>query len=51
MMVMGLLPVVPMTIGSATAMYVVSVLTPRSRPTAATLEKYFSARWRMGQSG
>jgi SSS family solute:Na+ symporter len=39
--VMGLLPVVPMTIGSALLMVVVSRLTPRARPGPATLARYF----------
>ena len=43
MMVVGLLPVVPMTIVSALLMWIVSALTPRARPGRATLEKYFSA--------
>jgi solute:Na+ symporter, SSS family len=38
--VAGLLPVVPMTIVSALLMFVVSSLTPGSRPAAATLERY-----------
>jgi SSS family solute:Na+ symporter len=38
--VFGLLPVVPMTIVSALLMFVVSSLTPGSRPAAATLERY-----------
>jgi hypothetical protein len=40
-MVMGLLPVVPMTIVSALLMVVVSRLTAGSRPGAATLARYF----------
>jgi sodium/proline symporter len=40
-MVMGLLPVVPMTIVSALLMVVVSRLTAASRPGAATLARYF----------
>jgi solute:Na+ symporter, SSS family len=38
--VFGLLPVVPMTIGSALLMFVVSSLTPGSRPSAVTLDRY-----------
>jgi len=38
--VFGLLPVVPMTIVSAALMFVVSSLTPASRPSAATLLRY-----------
>jgi solute:Na+ symporter, SSS family len=38
--VLGLLPVVPMTIVSALLMFVVSSLTPASRPAAATLDRY-----------
>jgi SSS family solute:Na+ symporter len=38
--VFGLLPVVPMTIGSALLMYVVSLATQGSRPGAATLARY-----------
>jgi SSS family solute:Na+ symporter len=41
-LVLGLLPVVPMTIISALLMIVVSSLTPGSRPGAGTLSKYFS---------
>lgn len=43
MMVLGFLPVVPMTIGSAMIMVLVSALTSRSRPDGATLAKYFPA--------
>ena len=43
MMVLGFLPVVPMTIISAMFMAVVSVLTPGSRPAGATMAKYFPA--------
>jgi SSS family solute:Na+ symporter len=39
--VLGLLPVVPMTIGSAVLMIVVSKLTGRSLPAGATLARYF----------
>jgi SSS family solute:Na+ symporter len=42
MMVLGLLPVVPMTIISAVLMIVVSKATSRSRPDAGTLTKYFA---------
>jgi Na+/proline symporter len=42
MMVLGLLPVVPMTIISAFLMVAVSALTPQSRPRPATIAKYFS---------
>ena len=38
--VFGFLPVVPMTIGSALLMVVVSRMTAGSRPSAATLAKY-----------
>jgi Na+/proline symporter len=41
MMVLGFLPVVPMTIVSALLMVVVSALTGAARPGAATLRKYF----------
>jgi SSS family solute:Na+ symporter len=51
MMVMGLLPVVPMTIISALVMIVASRLTPSSRPSAATLAKYFDAGGRNVQGG
>ena len=40
-MVLGLLPVVPMTLVSALLMVVVSRWTPGSRPAAATLARYF----------
>lgn len=40
--VLGLLPVVPMTLISALLMVVVSIATPRSRATPETLVKYFS---------
>ena len=40
-MVMGMLPVVPMTLISALLMIVVSRLTPAARPPATTLAKYF----------
>jgi SSS family solute:Na+ symporter len=40
-MVLGLLPVVPMTIGSALLMVVVSRATAGDRPTDATLARYF----------
>ena len=43
MMVLGFLPVVPMTIISAMFMAVVSALTPGSRPAGATMAKYFPA--------
>jgi len=39
-LVVGLLPVVPMTLASAILMVVVSRLTPRSLPRAATLARY-----------
>ena len=39
--VFGLLPVVPMTIGSALVMVIVSKLTPSSRPAGQTLARYF----------
>ena len=38
--VLGLLPVVPMTLISALLMFVVSSLTPLSRPAPATLIRY-----------
>jgi SSS family solute:Na+ symporter len=41
-LVLGLLPVVPMTIISALLMIVVSSQTPGARPGAGTLSKYFS---------
>lgn len=44
MLVCGLLPVVPMTIVSALLLVAVSALTPRSRPAAATMAKYFVDR-------
>jgi SSS family solute:Na+ symporter len=40
-MVAGLLPVVPMTLMSALLMVIVSRWTPASRPSAATLARYF----------
>ena len=43
-MVLGLLPVVPMTIISALLMVIVSWLTRPARPKEATLAKYFSGR-------
>ena len=43
MMIGGLLPVVPMTIGSALLMVIVSRLTPSARPAKATLLRYFPA--------
>jgi SSS family solute:Na+ symporter len=42
-LVLGLLPVVPMTIGSAALMVIVSLATRQSRPAGATLAKYFPA--------
>jgi SSS family solute:Na+ symporter len=44
MMVLGFLPVVPMTLISATLMIVVSKLTSHDRPSHTTLTKYFPAR-------
>jgi SSS family solute:Na+ symporter len=41
MLVLGFLPVVPMTMVSAMLMIVVSLATPRARPAAATLSRYF----------
>jgi SSS family solute:Na+ symporter len=41
MMVLGFLPVVPMTIISVMFMVVVSMLTPGARPGGATMAKYF----------
>ena len=38
--VLGLLPVVPMTVISALLMFVVSSLTPAARPSPATLTRY-----------
>jgi hypothetical protein len=43
MLVLGLLPVVPMTLMSALLMFVVSSLTPASRPATATLARYFES--------
>jgi Na+/proline symporter len=40
-MVLGMLPVVPMTLISAAFMIVVSLMTPSSRPSAGTLARYF----------
>jgi SSS family solute:Na+ symporter len=40
-LVLGLLPVVPMTIGSALLMMIVSRLTSSSRPSESTLARYF----------
>jgi hypothetical protein len=40
-LVLGLLPVVPMTLISAALTVVVSRLTPAARPSEATLAKYF----------
>jgi hypothetical protein len=40
-MVLGLLPVVPMTVISALLMVIVSRWTPGARPGAATLARYF----------
>ena len=45
-MVLGMLPVVPMTLVSAALMVVVSLLTPSARPSAPTLARYFAARVR-----
>jgi Na+/proline symporter len=42
MLVMGLLPVVPMTIVSALLLVVVSLATPAARPSRATLDRYFA---------
>ena len=41
LMVFGLLPVVPMTIGSAVLMVVISAITPGSQPGSVTVSKYF----------
>jgi hypothetical protein len=41
-LVFGLLPVVPLTIGSSLLMVVVSWMTTSSRPKEATLARYFS---------
>ncbi len=43
-LVLGLLPVVPMTIVSALLMWSVSLLTPRACPGQATLAKYFAGQ-------
>jgi Na+/proline symporter len=43
-LVFGLLPVVPMTIGSAVLMFVVSHLSRSARPARATLDRYFAKR-------
>jgi len=40
-LVLGFLPVVPMTILSALLMWVVSLMTARARPNAATMARYF----------
>jgi solute:Na+ symporter, SSS family len=45
-LVFGMLPVVPMTLVSALLMYVVSRMTPASRPSAKTLDTYFVVRSR-----
>jgi hypothetical protein len=42
-LVLGMLPVVPMTLISAALMAVVSLLTPSTRPSARTLARYFQA--------
>ena len=42
-LVLGFLPVVPMTIGSALLMVVVSKLTTQARPSAETIGRYFDA--------
>jgi SSS family solute:Na+ symporter len=42
-MVLGMLPVVPMTLISAAFMIVVSLMTPSSRPSARTLARYFES--------
>ena len=42
-MVLGMLPVVPMTLVSAALMVVVSLITPSARPSAPTLARYFAA--------
>jgi SSS family solute:Na+ symporter len=42
-LVLGFLPVVPMTIVSALLMWMVSLMTAASRPGAATLARYFDA--------
>jgi SSS family solute:Na+ symporter len=43
-LVLGLLPVVPMTVGSALLMAIVSWLTTASRPGADTMARYFPTR-------
>ena len=40
--VLGFLPVVPMTIVSALLLWIVSRLTPKARPSQATIARYFS---------
>jgi Na+/proline symporter len=42
MLVMGLLPVVPMTLVSGLLLVVVSLATPAARPSRATLDRYFA---------
>ena len=44
MMVLGMLPVVPMTLVSSLLMIVVSLGTPHARPGSATLSRYFDHR-------
>lgn len=45
-LVFGMLPVVPMTLVSGLLMFIVSRLTPRSRPSRRTLDTYFVVRSR-----
>ena len=40
-LVLGFLPVVPMTIISALLMWMVSLVTARAKPSAATIGRYF----------
>jgi SSS family solute:Na+ symporter len=42
-LVLGMLPVVPMTIVSALLMWIVSRLTAAARPSAATIDRYFDS--------
>ena len=41
-LVLGFLPVVPMTIVSALLMWAVSVMTARAKPSAVTMARYFN---------
>jgi hypothetical protein len=42
-LVLGFLPVVPMTVVSALLMWGVSLLTAGAKPSAATMARYFSS--------